>query len=110
MARQAFVRSVLLRQRTGSILSPHARHCIRPRQPYLEALENKHLTSNSVASVSFVLSNSSLLLQLLMDCTSSTDRDKLSLSVSECNEIETVFRRIGFALHLKRCRLLKQPT
>ena len=82
----------------------------RIRMSYLVALGKRLIVSNSVASISSLLSDSPFLFHLVVDCSSSIVWDKLTLSESDCFEIETISRRMCFTLHLSRCRLLKQPT
>ena len=75
------------------------------RQPYLIELEKPLLVSNAASNVSSALSDPHLVLQLIMDCTSPVIRDRLLWSDTEYWEMTSM--KMCFALHLKRCFLLK---
>ena len=80
------------------------------RMSYLVALGKRLSVSNSVASISSLLSDLRFLFHLVVDCSSRIVWDKLTLSESDCFEKETISRRMCFTLHLRHCRLLKQPA
>ena len=66
------------------------------------------LQQNTAQCVTAALNDANFLAQLIIDCTSKVICDRLLLVDSDFHEIETVSRKLCFALHLKRCRLLKQ--
>ena len=78
------------------------------RQPYSVEIENKLLQQNTASGVYSVLAAMNLLVQLVIDYISKVISDRLMLADLEYCEIETVFRKLCFALHLKRYSLLKQ--
>ena len=78
------------------------------RQPYITEIEKRFLQQNTARCVTSALNDANFLAQLIIDCTSKVIRDRPLLFDSDFNEIETVSRKLCFALHLKRCRPLKQ--
>ena len=78
------------------------------RQPYNVEIEKRLLWQNTASRLSSVLACINLLAQLVIDYTSKVISDRLTLADPEYCEIEIVFRKLCFALHLKRCSLMKQ--
>ena len=78
------------------------------RQSYITEIEKRLLQQNTAQCVTAALNDANFLAQLIIDCTSKVICDRLLLVDSDFHEIETVSRKLCFALHLKRCRLLKQ--
>ena len=78
------------------------------RQPYIVEIEKRLLKQNTASRVSSVLADMNLLAQLVIDCTSKVISDRLTLADSDYCGIETVSRKLCFALDLKRCSFMKQ--
>ena len=78
------------------------------RQPYIAEIEKKLLQQNTASRLSSVLVDMNLLAQLVIDCTSKVISERLTLADPDYCEIETISRKLCFALHLKRCSLMKQ--
>ena len=69
-------------------------------QPYIAEIEKRLLWQNTALRVSLVLADMNLLARLVTDCTSKVISDRLTLVDHDYCEIETVSRKLCFALHL----------
>ena len=69
-------------------------------QPYIAEIEKRLLWQNTALRVSSVLADMNLLARLVTDCTSKVISDRLTLVDPDYCEIETVSRKLCFALHL----------
>ena len=78
------------------------------RQPYIVKIEEKLLEQNTRACVSSVIGDLTLLAQLVIDCSSRVIAQRLRITNSISRDVEILSRELCFALHLKRCSILKQ--
>ena len=78
------------------------------RQPYIVKIEEKLLEQNTRACVSSVIGDLTLLAQLVIDCSSPVIAQRLRIRNSISRDVEILSRELCFALHLKRCSILKQ--
>ena len=78
------------------------------RQPNMVKLDEKLLEQNTRACVSSVIGDLTLLAQLVIDCSSRVIAQRLRITNSISRDIEILSRELCFALHLKRCSILKQ--
>ena len=78
------------------------------RQPYIVKIEEKLLEQNTRACVSSVIDDLTLLAQLVIDCSSGVIAQRLRITNSISRDVEILSRELCFALHLKRCSILKQ--
>ena len=70
------------------------------RHPYIVKIEEKLLEQNTRACISSV--------QLVIDCSSRVIAQRLRITNSISRDEEILSRELCFALHLKRCSILKQ--
>ena len=78
------------------------------RQPYIVKIEEKLLEQITLACVSSVIGEFTLLAQLVIDCSSRVIAQRLRITNSISRDIEILSRQLCFALHLKHCSILKQ--
>ena len=71
-------------------------------------IEEKLLEQNTHACVSSVIGDLTLLAQLVIDCSSRVIAQRLRITNSISRDVEILSRELCFALHLRRCSILKQ--